>query len=70
MPIFEYKCCKCEKVSEFLEPAGVRKKHVCQYCGGNNMEKRFSTFAVGVKQDGTDSRCQSCTDNSCPHANN
>lgn len=29
MPIFEYKCCKCEKANEFLEPAGVRKKHVC-----------------------------------------
>ena len=69
MPIFEYKCGKCGKVSEFLELGGGRKKHVCKHCGGSDMEKQFSTFAVGVKQDGTDSRCQSCTDGSCPYSN-
>jgi putative FmdB family regulatory protein len=70
MPIFEYKCAKCGKITEFLESAGSRTKHLCKHCGAANMKKQFSTFAVGVKQDGTDSRCQSCTDNSCPHSMN
>jgi hypothetical protein len=29
MPIFEYKCGRCGKVTEFLEPASGIKKHVC-----------------------------------------
>ena len=70
MPIFEYKCGRCGKITEFLESAGGKKKHICKHCGSGDMEKQFSTFAIGVRQDGTDSRCQSCTDDSCPHANN
>ena len=69
MPIFEYKCTKCGKVSEFLEPAGDAKKHVCADCGGDRMEKMLSTFAVGIKQAGSDSKCQSCTDGACPYSN-
>lgn len=70
MPIFEYKCAKCGKVTEFLESAGSRKKRLCKHCGSSNMQKQFSTFAVGVKQNGTDSKCRSCTDDRCPYANN
>ncbi len=68
MPIFEYKCGKCGAVSEFLELGAGRKKHACQECGSGEMEKMFSTFAVGIAQAGSDSKCQSCTDRGCPHA--
>ncbi|HEG43976.1 MAG TPA: zinc ribbon domain-containing protein [Phycisphaerales bacterium] len=68
MPIYEYKCGKCGAVSEFLEGMSGKKKHVCEKCGSGNMEKQFSTFAVGVKQDGTDSKCMGCTDRGCPHS--
>ncbi|MHC5061432.1 MAG: FmdB family zinc ribbon protein [Planctomycetota bacterium] len=70
MPLFEYKCGKCGKLTEFLESARGGKKHLCQHCGSSDMQKQFSTFAVGVRQDGTDSKCQSCTDHSCPHSMN
>ena len=69
MPIFEYKCAKCQTVSEFLESGSAKKKHVCQKCGSEKMEKIFSTFAVGIAQAGADSKCQSCTDRGCPYAN-
>ena len=68
MPIFEYKCNKCGSVTEFLESPGKKVKHLCSQCGDSSMEKMFSTFAVGVKQDGTDSKCQSCADRGCPHS--
>ncbi len=68
MPVCEHKCGKCGAVIEFLEGISGKKKHVCQKCGSGDMEKQFSTFAVGVKQDGTDSKSMGCTDRGCPYS--
>jgi len=68
MPIFEYKCKKCGFVAELLERSGNKSKRVCEKCGSGAMEKLFSSFAVGVRHDGTDSKCFGCSDRGCPHS--
>ncbi|RKY12596.1 MAG: zinc ribbon domain-containing protein [Planctomycetota bacterium] len=64
MPIFEYKCKKCGHKTDFLEKAGSNKKHICEKCGGNEMQRLFSTFSVGSssKSSGNDS----CPTGTCP----
>ena len=47
MPIFEYKCKDCGKISNFLEGVGqgdIEKK--CKHCGSENLEKIFSSINV------------------------
>jgi putative FmdB family regulatory protein len=77
MPIFEYKCGKCGRISEFLEPHGSKQplagaepgaaRKVCPHCGSRELDKQFSTFALRVKE-GDSKRCKSCSDQSCPHS--
>lgn len=68
MPVFEYKCSQCGKISEFLERAGSKEKKSCQHCGGGKLEKQFSTF-VGVVKENSKSNCHTCpSGGSCPHA--
>jgi len=69
MPIYEYKCAVCGKVSEFLVKSVKSTKLACPDCGSKKLEKCFSSFAVGVSQAGTSSKCLTCTDRGCPHAN-
>ena len=64
------KCTKCDTVTEFLESANSRKKHICGKCGSSKTEKQFSTFAVGIAQPGQDSKCHGCSDGGCPHSMN
>ena len=58
MPIFEYKCTKCEHTMEFLEKAGGKGRHICERCGSSAMQKLFSSFAVG--RSGPAAPCDSC----------
>ena len=44
MPIFEYKCKDCEKVSEILV-VGSKDAPVCRFCRSHNMEKLLSAHA-------------------------
>ncbi|MFH1367542.1 MAG: FmdB family zinc ribbon protein [Elusimicrobiota bacterium] len=44
MPIYEFVCKKCKKKFETLLMAG--EKAVCPACGGDDLEKQFSTFAA------------------------
>jgi putative FmdB family regulatory protein len=67
MPIFEYKCSNCGKISEFLEKAGNNAKRRCLHCGSSKLDKQFSVFAAQVKE-GQSKKCLSCTDTGCPHA--
>jgi putative FmdB family regulatory protein len=67
MPIFEYKCEKCGRISEFLENHGSKAKRQCSHCGGEKLTKQFSVFAPRVKE-GQSRRCHGCADHSCPHA--
>ncbi len=51
MPILEFRCAKCEAVSEELVLAGdVASTPVCPKCGGQEMSRLLSTFAAGHAQ--------------------
>jgi putative FmdB family regulatory protein len=67
MPIFEYKCGKCGRISEFLEPHDSKQLKACPHCGSRKLERQISTFALGVKE-GNSKRCEACDDRSCPHS--
>jgi putative FmdB family regulatory protein len=45
MPIFEYRCRDCEKVSEIVM-VGSRDVPICQFCNSQNMEKLLSAHAA------------------------
>jgi len=66
MPIYEYKCGKCGKISEFLESSGSKVNKSCPHCGSKKLEKQFSVFTPGIKA-GNSKRCQGCGDNTCPY---
>jgi putative FmdB family regulatory protein len=67
MPIYEYKCSKCGRISEFLENSGSPVAKKCAHCGSEKLEKRFSTFSARVA-DGPSKKCHGCSDFKCPHA--
>ena len=67
MPIFEYKCINCGKVTELLERTGAEEVKLCTHCGGKKLKRIFSTFALGIKE-GSSKRCLACTDQTCPHS--
>lgn len=48
MPIYEYRCEQCGRISEFLEGIGKRdnEKRICKNCGSKNLHKIFSTSYV------------------------
>lgn len=49
MPIYEYECKNCGKVSEFLEKVGEESLgKECRYCGSSDLKKIFS--AATIKQ--------------------
>lgn len=61
MPIYEYRCLKCNKINTFLEKISQKKmswfardKKVCASCGSKKLEKIISTFAVSAKQSHAD----------------
>ena len=45
MPIFEFVCRKCNNPFETIVFNSSNPK--CPSCGGENLEKQFSVFAVG-----------------------
>ena len=66
MPIFEYRCTKCNKDFEVLIFGA--EKAVCPYCNGKKITKLLST--VSHKSDGEftsshGSSCTSCNATSC-----
>jgi len=63
MPLYEYRCKKCGHVTEVLEKADTKGPHTCEKCGGNEMEKLFSSFGVGT---GAGSSGGSCPTGTCP----
>lgn len=52
MPIYEYKCRRCSKISRFFEkmnevdkiPVFFWKKKKCSHCGSRNLERVYSSF--------------------------
>jgi putative FmdB family regulatory protein len=67
MPIYEYKCSKCGRISEFLENSSCKKSKSCTHCGSTKLTKQLSVFSAGVKQ-GDSKQCHGCSDYTCPHA--
>ena len=64
MPIFEYRCRKCEHVTAFLEKPDNRKAHACEKCSSKATDKVFSTFAA--KSGTSSSSSSSCPTGTCP----
>jgi len=47
MPIYEYRCKKCQKVSEFLIGVSQSKVEIkCKYCGSNELDKIISSAFI------------------------
>lgn len=71
MPIFEYKCTKCEAEFEKLVFGAASENGIeCPDCQSNEVEKLFSCFSgVSRSSDGTthsmSSGCSSCAASSC-----
>ena len=63
MPLYEYRCKKCEHVTEVLEKPKATGPHTCEKCGSRRMEKLVSTFGVGV---GAKASGGSCPTGTCP----
>ena len=48
MPIYEYRCQSCGKVSSFfVRSIGSEVNAVCGHCQSAEMERRMSSFAMG-----------------------
>ena len=48
MPIYEYRCQDCGRVSSFfVRSIGSEVTAVCSYCGSGEMSRRMSSFAMG-----------------------
>jgi len=47
MPLYEYQCQKCGKISEFLEGINQEKvRKVCRSCGSAALKRIFSSVKV------------------------
>lgn len=77
MPIFEYRCPKCEIVFEELVSGDREVSIACPQCGFKDTEKLMSAIgAISMGKSSCDSFCQSQCSNAqscasggcCPHA--
>jgi putative FmdB family regulatory protein len=59
MPIYEYRCRQCGKITEALVRIGENAKVACAKCGSTETERKLSTFGMGGSSSGTTS--DSCT---------
>lgn len=64
MPIFEYKCKKCN--NKFEKLVFNKEKIKCPECGSDSLQKLFSVFNSSVKSKNNNSRaCENGTCNVC-----
>jgi putative FmdB family regulatory protein len=48
MPIYEYRCLGCGKVSSFFtRSVSAALEPVCSYCQSRDMQRRMSSFSMG-----------------------
>ena len=48
MPIYEYRCQDCGRVTSFfVRSIGSEVTAVCSHCGSSDMARRMSSFAMG-----------------------
>ena len=61
MPIYEYRCEDCKKISEVLVSASQGNSLKCCYCGSSRLEKIISSnFAVSKGKSGSASDASCC----------
>jgi putative FmdB family regulatory protein len=68
MPLFAYRCSKCEESSELLVRGG--EAPVCPSCGSTELEKQMSHFApMKAAESSGAPACSSCcqASGSCPY---
>lgn len=70
MPIFEYRCLKCESEFEKIVFGGSEDGVSCPDCSSTKVERLFSSFnGVSRSSDGStrsmSSGCSSCSSSSC-----
>ena len=71
MPLYEFRCEKCENVIERLCRVGTNGKDLkCPNCGGAKMRRLMSVFSARTKGEGgsstsVGSSCASCTSGNC-----
>tara|TARA_B100001964_G_C14049615_1_gene516413 strand:+ start:194 stop:523 length:330 start_codon:yes stop_codon:yes gene_type:complete len=52
LPIYEYRCNACSKLSSFfVRTIGSAVEPVCSHCQSNEMERRMSSFATGKTEE-------------------
>jgi len=57
MPIYEYECANCGAVQEIIVKRGAAQMLKCSKCGGHNLTKQLSAFAVGTSRS-SDTFCE------------
>jgi len=50
---------------EFLEKNLTPRKHTCEHCNSNDVQKLLSAFAVG-RSKSTTQACETCPSGPCP----
>ncbi len=51
MPLYEYRCQKCDRVTELLQSLEEKPARICPHCGGR-LKKLHSTPAIQFKGTG------------------
>ena len=66
MPLFTYRCTKCDRICEILVRAA--ETPICPSCGSDELEKQASAFAAKVGSAGdSEPACPSCAQTgACP----
>ena len=69
MPIYEYKCQKCDHEFEFLVLGSGASSIECPECNSEKVEKLMSTFGFkssgSFTSSGSDAGCSGCTSTNC-----
>lgn len=52
MPIYEYQCSKCQKVTEVWQKVSDPAPKTCKHCGGKKLKKIVSQTAFQLKGSG------------------
>ena len=62
MPIYEYRCKRCDKISEKFVRSGREEGSLsCAFCGEKELERQFSCFSNGsASAEGSDSKATGC----------
>ncbi|MBC7105214.1 MAG: zinc ribbon domain-containing protein [Firmicutes bacterium] len=66
MPIYEFRCAKCQERFERLCPVGETGENLsCPRCGEQRPVRVLSTFSSRGTSGGTGGGCASCSSTSC-----